>query len=66
MNQSMREELLPSTEDKIVTAFLREFIMNNPLGVPYNITKEQIENAVEKLKKLVEKLPENLKIIKFQ
>jgi hypothetical protein len=66
MNQSMREELLPITEEKIVTAFLREFIMNNPLGVPYNITREQIENAVEKLKKTVEKLPENLKIIKFQ
>ena len=65
MTNSIREELLPTSSEKIVSAFIKEFLMNNPLGVPYRITEIDIKNAIEDLKILTEKLPKDLKILEF-
>lgn len=66
MNTSIREELLPTSEEKIVTALLKEFIGNNPLEFPYTINKEIVNNAVEKFKEITAKLPPSLNVLKFE
>jgi hypothetical protein len=66
MTTSMREKLLETTEDKIVTAFIKEFLMNNPLGVPYEITKENLAVAMEKLKNLTVSFPKEISVLKIK
>ncbi|MBG6188616.1 hypothetical protein [Flavobacterium sp. CAN_S2] len=66
MTTLIREEILETTEDKIVTAFIREFLMNNPLAVPYEITKENLNVAMEKLKVITNGFPKEIDILKIK
>ena len=66
MTASMREEILETTEDKIVTALIKEFLMNNPLAVPYEITKENLNVAMKKLKKLTASFPKEIDVLKIK
>lgn len=62
----MTEELFPTVSEKIELALIREFLMNNPLGIPYKIGKDDIEKAINSLKKTVESLPQPLKILNIE
>lgn len=62
----MRTEILETTENKIVTAFIREFLMNNPLAIPYEITKENLNSAIEKLKTMASNFPKEIDVLKFK
>ena len=66
MTNSMRTEILETTENKIVTAFIREFLMNNPLAIPYEITKENLNSAIEKLKTMASNFPKEIDVLKFK
>lgn len=52
----MKEELFPTVSERIELALIREFLMNNPLGIPYKIRKDDIEKAINSLKKGSRKL----------
>lgn len=52
----MKEELFPTVSERIELALIREFLMNNPLGIPYKICKDDIEKAINSLKKGSRKL----------
>lgn len=66
MTTSMREEILETTEDKIVTEFIREFLMNNHLAVTYEITKENLNAAMKKLKALTANFPKEIEVLKIK